>query len=200
MKKYYQYIKEANEYNKKITLNNVLGENIVANIGKDLASFLKVLVISLSPLNILELGTGSGYALSVLAQSTKDYARNITTVDNDRNNQKITKQNLTGFGYENIDYVCDDIFSFLKSNNQYYDFILLDTDPSHYVEAVSLISKHQLKRSVLLVHDALIPDIEYAPKNLKQNMLEFNNYIRKSDLYSANLIPLGDGFWFCLRS
>lgn len=195
-----QFIKEPNEYAKSISLNNVMGKEILENIGKELASFLKVMILSLKPKNILEIGTGSGYATSVLSQASKGYSKELTTVDVNKERLYKTKESLSDFGYKNIDFVNQDMLTFLKSSNKNYDFILLDANPFLYIEVFLEIKKHQKKKDILLIHDALIPQISLAPTELKAIIAEFNNFLKAQSDYTVHKIALGDGFWFCIKN
>ena len=200
MKNKLQYIKEPNIYARKISLNNVRGKEILENIGKELGSFLKVMIMSLKPENILEIGTGCGYATSVILQASKDYPKKLITVEIDKERLYKTKKALSDYGYNNIEFVCQDMLAFLKKSKENYNFILLDANPFLYIEAFLEITKHQKKNDVLLVHDALIPSIPIAPTELKAAMDEFNCFLKDQDEYKIHKIALGDGFWFCIKN
>ncbi|MFP4457927.1 MAG: O-methyltransferase [Clostridia bacterium] len=196
----FQFVKEINEYTKKISLNNVIGNELLENIGKELASFLNVLILSIKPKNILELGTGCGYATSVIAQASKDYQNKVTTVEVNKKRLDKTINSLSNYGYKGINFVCEDMITFLKQNDEFYDFIILDANPFLYIEAFLEIKNHQKNKDILLIHDSLIPQMPLAPSELKITMNEFNNFLTNQKEYSIHQIRLGDGFWFCVKN
>ncbi len=196
----FDFVKENNKYAKEVSIKNVTSSFMEENIGKELASFLKVIIRSFKPSHILELGTGIGYATSVILNSTKDYNRELISVDSNKKKLAKAKEKLANFGYSDVKLICEDAIEFLKESNQKFNLILLDLNPFYYIELFSHIVSRQNSGDILLIHDALIPQIEGAPNELKSIMTNFNTYISNQNSYKIHKIALNDGFWFCIKN
>jgi len=196
----FDFIKEDNEYTKHISLNNITGKIIEENIGKELASFLRVVIKSFKPKRILELGTGIGYATSVIINASKEYKREFVSIDIDEKKLAQTKKKLANFNFSNVKFYCKDASEFLSENSKRYNLILLDLNPFLYIELFSSLVLFQKSGDILLIHDAIIPQIDIAPKELKEAMKEFNSFIINQDYYKIHKISLNDGFWYCIRN
>jgi predicted O-methyltransferase YrrM len=199
MNEIHKYINEINQHTENISREKILGDILGPTFGKFLGSFVNVLLYMNRPKEILELGLGSGYVTSIIAEYADIFSASITTVDISK--EKIDRAKLALSKYsEYIDYQHIDMKDYIRNSKKTFDLIIQDSDPFSYKETLIDIAKLQIKGGVLLVHDATVVDQIYCPSDLKKVINEFNLYLKQSHLYTTSLIDLEDGLWFCVRN
>ncbi|THF49899.1 class I SAM-dependent methyltransferase [Flavobacterium supellecticarium] len=105
-----------------------------AGISKKRARLLFRLVRYFQPENILEIGTSLGLATASLASGNSK--ANITTIEGCPETARIARENMTTFGYNNIDSVVSEFQAYLNtSTNQNTTYDLIYFDGNHQKEA-----------------------------------------------------------------
>ncbi|WP_215492723.1 O-methyltransferase [Fenollaria sporofastidiosus] len=98
--------------------------NRVPIVSQDVARFLELILKTIKPKNILEIGSAIGYSSLIMAKAS---GANILTIEKDEETFKILEENLKNYDSSNkIKAFNDDAISVLKSmdNNEKYDFAL----------------------------------------------------------------------------
>lgn len=158
------------------------------NIEPESAEFIAMLIRIQGSKNILEIGTSTGYSTLWLADAAKVTQAKITTLEIDAqrsSDAKIHAQNLSLDDV--IDFWVGDAKEFLKSTNEYYDFILLDAERDAYIDYWKYLqSMLNPKRGVLIVDNV----ISHADQ-----VVDFIQLIQKDDRFITSTIPLGAGLF-----
>lgn len=158
------------------------------NIEPESAEFIAMLIRIQGSKNILEIGTSTGYSTLWLADAAKVTQAKITTLEIDAqrsSDAKIHAQNLSVDDV--IDFWIGDAKEFLKSSNEYYDFILLDAERDAYIEYWQYLQKMLNAKGGVLIIDNVISHAD--------QVVDFIRLIQKDDRFITSTIPLGAGLF-----
>lgn len=156
-------------------LNNCLKEGFIPSpyeyltsrkplwlLPKDPAIKLKKLILKFKPTNILELGTGSGYATLHMYEAAKEYGGNISTIEYDPKKIALAKFHLKDLPITLIQGKITDIIKEWKTP---IDFLFIDAN-KHESLSYLITLWPNLNKSCIIVAD----DCD------KETMKSFVNY------------------------
>lgn len=159
--------------------------------------FLSVLSKVLTPKNILEVGTFTGYATLCMAEGLPEGGR-IDTLD--KNEELVDFQrhffDRSPWGKQ-IHQHCGDALELIPKLKTSYDLVFLDADKKNYLNYLELLAPKINQGGVLLSDNVLWSGKVLSPtqdNDLDTRVLkEFNLKLAQSDAFDTVLLPLRDG-------
>ena len=158
--------------------------------------FLALISKMISPKNILEIGTFTGYATLCLAEGLAENGK-ITTLDINEELAYLPKKYFEESEFSGqIDFQLKNAKSFLKNTEENFDFIFIDADKESYVEYFNLL-KDKVKSGAVILFDNVMwygKVLEENPKQKSTRVIkELNELVAKDDNFENVILPLRDG-------
>lgn len=157
---------------------------------------LSILSKLISPKNILEIGTFTGYATLCLAEGLAENGK-ILTLDINEELEYLPRKYFAESKYaEQIDFKIENALDFLKNNNLEFDLVFIDADKENYVEYFNLL-KPKIKSGAVLLFDNVLwygkvleenPDLESTLR-----IQELNEIVANDADFENVILPLRDG-------
>lgn len=157
---------------------------------------LSILSKMMQPINILEIGTFTGYATLCLAEGLAKEGK-ITTLDVNEDLAYLPQKYFNESEYSaQIDFRIQDAKVFLKETKEIFDLVFIDADKENYVEYFKLI-KPRLKSGSVVMFDNVLwygKILEENPKmKSTQNIKELNDLVAQDEDFENLILPLRDG-------
>ena len=157
--------------------------------------FLSLVSKMISPKNILEIGTFTGYAALCLAEGLQKDGK-LTTLDINEDLAYLPQKYFAQSEFASqIDFKLQDAKEFLKNSSETFDLIFIDADKEHYPEYLQLVKPRMKSGSVLMIDNVLWYGKVLDEKGNKQTeQIKLVNKIVAEDADFENVIlPLRDG-------
>lgn len=157
---------------------------------------LSILSKMISPKNILEIGTFTGYATLCLTEGLNKEGK-ITTLDVNEELAYLPKKYFQESEFSaQIDFQLEDAKVFLENTEERFDFVFIDADKENYVEYFKLI-KPKINSGAVILFDNVLwygKVLEENPKQKSTQIIrELNDAITKDDDFENVILPLRDG-------
>ena len=164
--------------------------------GKQQGRFLAIVSKLLSPRNILEIGTFTGYATLCLAEGLAENGK-ITTLDINEELSYLPKKYFAESDFaEKINFCLQDGREFLQNTDEMYDLVFIDGNKAAYVDYLNLI-KPKLRSGGVVLFDNVLwygKVLEENPKSkMTKKIKELNEIVSKDDDFENLILPLRDG-------
>ena len=164
--------------------------------GKQQGRFLAIVSKLLSPKNVLEIGTFTGYATLCLAEGLAENGK-ITTLDINEELSYLPKKYFAESDFaEKINFCLQDGREFLQNTDEMYDLVFIDGNKAAYVDYLNLIKSRLRSGGVVLFDNVLWYGkvLEENPKSkMTKKIKELNEIISKDDDFENLILPLRDG-------
>ena len=164
--------------------------------GKQQGRFLAIVSKLLSPKNILEIGTFTGYATLCLAEGLAENGK-ITTLDINKELSYLPKKYFAESDFaEKINFCLQDGREFLQNTDEMYDLVFIDGNKAAYVDYLNLIKPRLRSGGVVLFDNVLWHGkvLEENPKSkMTKKIKELNEIVSKDDDFENLILPLRDG-------
>jgi predicted O-methyltransferase YrrM len=174
-------------------------------ISVGVASTLTVLARSLSARAVVEIGTGTGVgAAALLAGMTAEGV--LTSIDAETENQMVAREVLTadGIASRRIRLIAGQPLVVLpKLSDGGYDLVFIDGDPLEFVEYIAQAERLLRPGGIVAVHHALWGGLVADDRNEDDEPLiirEALAVVLEGDVFTATLLPIGDGLLVAVRS
>ncbi len=165
------------------------------------AKFLEFLLTLNKPKRILELGTAVGFSAILMSQYLQS-GGSITTIDRNPRMIEQAEKNFEEFGVKNkIEFIKGDIVEVIKTLEEPYDFILLDSAKGQYVNIYDDVLRLLKPNGILFVDDIFqngniikdIMEIEKRQRTIHRRMNEFVEKIANEPCMKTAILPVADG-------
>lgn len=176
-------------------------------IRKEMGCFLKTILASKHPKNILEVGAAVGYSSILMSENIGDDAR-ITTIENYDKRIAKAKENIRRAGKENVITLLEgDAGEILKNLSGSYDFIFMDAAKAQYIVILPEIMR-LLSRGGILITDNVLQEGDLVQsrfavcrrdRTIHSRMREYLYAVTHSNELVTSVIPLGDGITFSVK-
>ena len=164
--------------------------------GKQQGRFLAIISKLLSPKNILEIGTFTGYATLCLAEGLAENGK-ITTLDINEELSYLPKKYFAESDFaEKINFCLQDGREFLQNTDEMYDLVFIDGNKAAYVDYLNLIKSRLRSGGVVLFDNVLWYGkvLEENPKSkMTKRIKELNEIVSKDGDFENLILPLRDG-------
>jgi predicted O-methyltransferase YrrM len=169
------------------------------------ASTLTLLTSVLSARAVVEIGTGTAVsACALLAGMVPEGV--LTSIDAEAENQQVAREILTaeGVASRRVRLIAGQALVVLpKLSDGAYDLVFVDGDPLEYVEYVAQAERLLRPGGVLVLHHALWGGLVADDRNEDDEPLiirEALAVVLEGDLFTASLLPIGDGLLVAVRN
>ncbi|MBR3401312.1 MAG: O-methyltransferase [Parasporobacterium sp.] len=178
-------------------------EKNVPVIRREMEPFMRVLLQTVRPGRILEIGTGIGYS-ALFMDSCLEHPE-IVTIENYEPRLQEAEKILEG--HTNIKLVKEDAANALKELEGPFDFIFLDAAKAQYMAMLSDIRRLLPKGGILLA-DNVLQDGELIrsryltprrQRTIHERMREFIWEMKHSPDFETSLVTLGDGIILSIK-
>ena len=164
--------------------------------GKQQGRFLAIVSKLLSPKNVLEIGTFTGYATLCLAEGLAENGK-ITTLDINEELSYLPKKYFAESDFaEKINFCLQDGREFLQNTDEMYDLVFIDGNKAAYVDYLNLIKPRLRSGGVVLFDNVLWYGkvLEENPKSkMTKKIKELNEIVSKDGDFENLILPLRDG-------
>ena len=149
------------------------------NISRESIEFISLILKILKPKNVLEIGAFNGYSSLWLSL----YAKNVTSLEIDKSNAELTKENLCKADCKNVLVIEGNAIESLKKLKNKFQIILIDGKKSEYKIYLELSLKVLAENGLIFVDNTI---------SHKDKLGSFFEYLENSKLYFKEL-NLGKG-------
>ena len=191
-------LKEISEYtHKNVQQPRMLSGHIQGRI----LSFISKII---SPKNILEIGTYTGYSALCLAEGLKDDGT-LITIDKDKSLYKTVNLFFKKSQFEkNIKQKVGIALEIIPTLDVKYDLVFIDADKKNYKNYFDMVIPKLNKGGVIIVDNVLwsgkvIQLDKYQNDKIAVYMNEFNNYIKNNKNISKLILPIRDGLTLIIK-
>ena len=158
--------------------------------------FLSLISKIKSPLNILEIGTYTGYGTLCLAEGLATNGK-IFTID--RNEELINIQNKYFEESGNRDKIVQltgNAIDILMNLDENFDLIFIDADKENYIKYFEIVSKKLNPNGIIISDNVLWSGKVVEESNNDQEtdtLKKFNKLLSKDERFETIILPLRDG-------
>ncbi|NLP57327.1 O-methyltransferase [Lutibacter sp. B1] len=149
------------------------------------------------PLNILEIGTYTGYSALCLAEGLQKEG-SLITIDKNEELEDFAKIYFEKSNYKNqIKQLIGNAIDIIPTLNNKFDLVFIDADKSNYVNYFNLVIDKMNSGGVILSDNVLwngkvIEELEKKDKDTRI-LLEYNKLLSTDDRVETVLLPIRDG-------
>lgn len=158
---------------------------------------LKMFVKMVNPLNIIEVGTFSGYSALCMAEGLSGKGHLYTFEINDEQEPFTRKWIEESPWADRITFIIGDAASEAKKIGKLFDLAFLDGDKRTYVETYEALLPLMNKGGFILADNTLwdghVTETEYDNDRQTVGIRRFNDYIASDPRVEKVILPLRDG-------
>ena len=163
------------------------------------AEFMEILIRTINPKRVLEIGTAIAYSSIRIAGNLKKKGI-VHTIEKSKDNIALAKGYIKKSGVEEkIKILAGNAFEIMPGLEKKYDFIFLDADKNEYSKLFEL-SLPLLKKGGVIMVDNLLwhgqAGAEKVPSKYKTSteyIRNFNKEFMADHRLKTSIIPVGDG-------
>ena len=169
-------------------------------IPHETVAYFRLLLESLQPTNILEIGTAIGFSALLMANHAPD--AKVTTIDRNPEMIELAKSNFAKYDVrKQIRLLEGDAVDILGQLEDTYDFVFMDSAKSKYIVFLPQILKRLKTGGLILIDDVFqggdvakdISEVRRGQRTIYRGLHKlFDATLDHPDL-TASLLPLGDG-------
>ncbi len=159
---------------------------------------LEMISYMISPKNILEIGTFTGYSAICLAKGLPEKGK-LTTIEVNDELEKFTRNFFKKYENSNkIDFVIGDALKIIPKLNIEFDLVFIDGEKSSYTKYYQACLP-KLKQGGFILADNTLWSGKVLDKNIKNNdyftkgIIEFNEFIKTDNRVDKVILPIRDG-------
>ncbi|MCK1254802.1 O-methyltransferase [Streptococcus uberis] len=169
-------------------------------IQHEVVAYFRVLLQTIQPKAILEVGTAIGFSALLMAENVP--TASITTIDRNPEMIELAKKNFEKYDIRHqISLLEGDAADILSTLNQEFDFVFLDSAKSKYIVFLPEILRNLKVGGIIIIDDVFqggdiakpIEEVRRGQRTIYRGLHKlFQATLDHPDL-SASLIPLSDG-------
>lgn len=169
-------------------------------IQHEVVAYFRVLLQTIQPKAILEVGTAIGFSALLMAENVP--TASITTIDRNPEMIELAKKNFEKYDSRHqISLLEGDAADILSTLNQEFDFVFLDSAKSKYIVFLPEILRNLKVGGIIIIDDVFqggdiakpIEEVRRGQRTIYRGLHKlFQATLAHPDL-SASLIPLSDG-------
>ncbi len=157
--------------------------------------FLSMISHSMTPKNILEVGTYTGYSAICLAEGLQPDGKLVTIDVNEELESRVRNYFEEAGLNHKIDYRIGNAAQIIPSLNLVFDLVFIDADKENYSKYYDLVFDKVRSGGLILADNVLWSGKVTKPKPDKDTraLLEFNQKVMDDPRVENLLLPLRDG-------
>ena len=197
----HKYLSQFKDQNDPLIMDmeKYAGEHNIPILYWQSAAFMEILVRTLNPKRVLEIGTAIAYSSIRIARNLKKKGM-VHTIEKSKDNIVLAKAYIKKSGVEDkIKILEGNAFTIMPDLEKKYDFIFLDADKNEYSKLFEL-SLPLLKKGGIIMVDNLLwhgqAAAEKVPAKFKTSteyIRTFNKEFMSNPRLKVTIIPVGDG-------
>lgn len=161
---------------------------------------LRSFLLTKKPLSILEIGTFTGYALSILHDYTSHECKIISLEDNKETYEETCRTFNEEIKSGKIEFINQEGVSYLETSNRLFDFMFLDGRKESFYNKIDLIHSKLNSGGLVIADNALAGLKVFNPeKHWQHCAVEFNKNLKKDKRFISMILPLRDGFNIAIK-
>lgn len=162
--------------------------------------FLRSLILAKKALKILEIGTFTGYTLSLFYEYSNLDA-NITSIEEDKEMYDLTRVKFCAeLETGRVNLINDEGINYLENTPKVFDFIFIDARKESYFDKIDLLHEKLESNGVLIVDNALAGLSVFDPiKPWQKQTVDFNKHLALDQRFVTMILPLRDGFTISIK-
>lgn len=162
--------------------------------GHLMGRFLSMVSNMVQPLNVLEIGTYTGYSAACLAEGLQNGGR-VHTIEINVELEDIITRYLDEAGLGNkIRVYYGDAMKIIPGLEFSFDLVFIDASKEHYISYYDLVFDKTRKGGIILADNALWDGNVLAPDDKESlSIAEFNRYVAEDQRVENLLLPVRDG-------
>lgn len=158
---------------------------------------LSILSKMISPKNILEIGTYTGYSALCMAEGLKKDGK-IITIDNNEELESRVKSYFEESEYgDQIEFRIGDALDIIPTLNEKFDLIFIDADKTNYLYYYNLVIDKLASGTIIIADNVLWSGKVVQPLKEEDEdtraLIEFNKVVQEDDRVENVLFPIRDG-------
>ena len=158
---------------------------------------LRMLAMMIKQLNVLEIGTFTGYSAICFASALKPGGK-IYTIDNNPEIEETTRKYFKRAGVEaKIEFIVDDAIKVIPELNETFDLVFIDADKENYCNYFDLAFPKLKKGGYIFADNVLWSGKVLEPYNSLDKdtkaIVNFNNKVNEDKRVENVLFPIRDG-------
>lgn len=160
---------------------------------------LAMLSKMISPTDILELGTFTGYSTLCLAEGLRQGGRLVTVEIDDEYEDELRQLFASSPGGDRVELVIGDALELIPvlSSGQCWDLVFIDANKRHYCEYYRLLIDHVRPGGYILADNTLwdgkIASVPPPADPQSRGIMDFNDMIAADERVESVILPLRDG-------
>ena len=165
--------------------------------GQVQGKFLSMISKMIKPLNILEIGTYTGYSALCLAEGLQTNGE-LHTIEIDEELEEIILRYFNLSAYKNkLHLHIGNALDIIPALNKTWDLVFIDAEKKEYLHYYEMILPYLKKGGFILVDNVIwsgkvLEDVAQNDADTKA-IMEFNDYIQNDHRVENVLLPLRDG-------
>lgn len=180
-------------------------------IRRETQNYLRFMLRTCKPLNILEVGTAVGFSAMLMAENTSDNTR-ITTIEKYEKRIPIAKDNFARSRWKDritlLEGDATEILKEMSERKEHYDFIFMDAAKGQYINFFPYVMR-LLEKDGILVSDNVLQDGDviqsrYAvvrrDRTIHKRMREYLYELTHNVELTTTILPVGDGLAVSLKN
>ncbi len=180
----------------KIDGNKLYSIPVQPTVGFEAAALLDVLVRSLRPQHILEIGTSYGFSACVLGRAAKSYGGTVVTLEINETLANIARQNVEAANLQDtVEVRAVDATIALQEKMDSFGVIIQDGHKNNYTILLNRLVELLEPGGLLISDDVLFPVMTLPPsaESRRTAMLEYNQKLKSHPMLRTVWLPIGDG-------
>ena len=158
---------------------------------------LSMLSNMISPLNVLEIGTYTGYSALCFAEGLQAGGK-VTTIDINEELEDLVREYIAKSDFSNnVDFIVGDALEIIPTLTTEFDLVFIDADKQNYSGYYDLVFDKVKKGGYIIADNVLwsgkvVEDYETTDRDT-QLLMDFNKKVQDDPRVQNVLFPLRDG-------
>jgi predicted O-methyltransferase YrrM len=172
------------------------GEHLQPTVGLIAAVLLEVLVRSVRPRRILEIGTSYGFSACVLGRAAASYGGTVTSIELNERLADVARTNVKAANLERtVEIILADARKAIFELDGPFGLILQDGDKDSYLAMLDRLTELLEPRGLLITDDVLFPvmALPESAQGWRAAVAAYNTALKGHPLLRTVWLPIGDG-------
>lgn len=157
--------------------------------------FLRTLLLTKQPRNILEIGTFTGFTLSIFSQYKIKDTKIISIEENINIFNSLISMFETEVSSGILTIINDEGMNFLSGLEENFDLIFIDARKECYYDKIDLLESKLNQKGLLIVDNALAGLSVFNPiKPWQKQTVDFNKKLSEDKRFITMILPIRDGY------